>query len=350
MKLEKFNLLKKRFEENAFEHNFTTLDQILYWFSFLGNIFSIIFSYFFVKTVTDTIPTFFAGQDLAFAIFIIVFMTGYEFLKRFTFEQVVVHFFKTRKLSASFLVGIAFAALLIGGSFYMSLSGSHRIIDKTEVVSSQTDNTIQGTTDSLSLAYQTRIASYQSLVDEINKNAVDGRVRTRDKADVKNYEAKIADLQKELDGKILSVEAKYQDKASKKIDSAKSNTTALVMLTLFMELIILLGVGFNGYFTIASYSDMKQLLNTPKYKTLQLNLALLNLYYQKGNRKEGDQTIAVTKLKALASNQKLDVRGKDMEEFITLCTELGIINVANNKKKYYICSYDKAKELLTNNI
>ena len=117
-----------------------------------------------------------------------------------------------------------------------------------------------------------------------------------------------------------------------------------------MEVIILLGVGFNGFYTIASYTDMKQLLNTPKYKTLQQNLALLNLYYQKGNKKEGDQTMAVSKLKSLSSNQKLDVRVKDIDEFIALCSELGIVNVANNKKKYYVCSYDKAKELLTNNI
>ena len=150
MKLEKFNLLKKRFDENAFEHNFLTLDQILYWFSFLGNIFSIIFSYFFVKTVTDTIPTFFTGQATVFAIFVIVFMTGYEFLKRFTFEQVVVHYFKIKKASSAFVGGVIFALLLIAGSFYMSLNGSHRIIDQTEAVNAKSDTTISTKVDSLS--------------------------------------------------------------------------------------------------------------------------------------------------------------------------------------------------------
>lgn len=350
MKLEKFNLLKKRFEENAFEHNFLTLDQILYWFSFLGNIFSIIFSYFFVKTVTDTIPTFFTGQATVFAIFVIVFMTGYEFLKRFTFEQVVVHYFKIKKVSSAFVGGVIFALLLIAGSFYMSLNGSHRIIDQTEAVNAKSDTTISTKVDSLSTSYQTRIASYQSLIDQINSNAVNGRIRTKDKADVKEYEGKIATLQAELDTKTKEIENKIQSKAGKKLETAKSNTTALVILTLFMEVIILLGVGFNGFYTIASYTDMKQLLTTPKYKTLQLNLSLLNLYYQKGNKKEGDQTISTAKLKALASNQKVDARIKDVDEFITLCTELGIINVGNNKRKYYICSYDKAKEILTNQI
>jgi hypothetical protein len=350
MKLEKFNLLKKRFEENAFEHNFLTLDRILYWFSFLGNVFSIIFSYFFVKTVTDTIPTFFPGQDTAFSIFIIIFMTGYEFLKRFTFEQVVVYVCKLKKLTTSLFVGSVFALLLIAGSFYMSLSGSHRIIDQTESVNTVTENVTQTKVDSLNNAYQTRIGEYQALITQINANATNGRLRNRDKADIKAYEDKISALETELDEKVTQVESKLQSKADKKIETAKTNTFALVVLTLFMELIILLGVGFNGYYNIASFFDMKHLMNTPKYKTLQLNLSLLQLYYQKGNKKEGDQTLSVSKLKALASNQKVDARGKDIDEFIALCTELGIVNVGNNKKKYYVCTYERAKELLTNQI
>lgn len=350
MKFEKFYQLRKKFEENAFEHNFLTLDRILYWFSFLGNIFSIIFSYFFVKTVTDTIPIFFPGQDVAFAIFIIIFMTGYEFLKRFSFEQVVVYYFKLRKMTAAFSGGLLFVLLLVGGSFYLSLNGSHRLIDQTEKLNAYADTTTQVQIDSLSSVYGNKIANYQQLINGITATAVDGKLKTKDKNDIATYEAKISELQKELDTKVTGIETKVKEKVDTKLKSTQDNTIALVILTLFMELIILLGVGFNGYFSITSYGDMKHLMNTPKYKTLQLNLSLLNLYYQKGNKKEGDQTLAVTKLKALASNQKLDVRGKDIDEFIALCTELSIINVANNKKKYYVVTYDKAKELLTSQI
>lgn len=350
MKLDKFNLLKKKYEESAFEHNFFTLDKILYWFSFLGNIFSIIFSYFFIKTVTDTIPEFFSGQDFVFSVFIVIFMTGYEFLKRFTFEQVVVYIFKLKKATTPLILGSVFALLLIVGSFYMSLNGSHRIIDQTESVNSQVENTIQSRVDSISSIYQNRITNYQSLIDQINQNAVNGRLRNKDKTDIKNYESKISELQSELDSKVTEIESKQQSKADKKISSAKSNTLAMVMMTLFMELIILLGVGFNGFYNIASFTDMKHLLNTPKYKSLNVSLSLLHLYYQKGNKKEGDEALSMTKLKALTSNQKLNVRNKEVDEFVALCSELGIVSVGNNRKKYYVVSYEKAKELLTNNI
>lgn len=350
MKLDKFNSLKKKFEDNAFENNFLTLDRILYWFSFLGNLFSIVFSYFFVKTVTDTIPQLFPGQALVFSIFIIVFMTGYEFLKRFTFEQVVVYYFKLKKFTAAFAAGILLAILLVVGSFYLSLNGSHRVIDQTEQVNQYVDTTVQQQVDSLNTIYVAKIQNYQSLVDQLNSNAVNGRLRAKDKADIRAYESKMNDLQNELDAKKLAIETRFKVKAQDKLSRSESNTMALVILITFMEVIILLGVGFNGYYTITSYTDMKSLLTTPKYKTMQTNLQLLHLYYQKGNKKEGDQTLSASKLKALASNQKLDIRTKDVDEFVTLCTELGIINVGNNKRKYYVASYDKAKELMSNQL
>lgn len=350
MKFEKFYQLRKRFEENAFESNFTTLDRILYWFSFLGNIFSIIFSYFFVKTVTDTIPNFFPGQDIAFSVFIIVFMTGFEFLKRFSFEQVVVYYFKLKKVTASFAGGMLFVLLLVAGSFYLSLNGSHRLIDQTASLNTYADTTTQAQVDSITTIYKGRMTNYQQLIDGLIANAPNGQLRARDLTNMKGYEAKISELQTELDARVVEIESKVSSKVSSKLDQTKSNTLALTLLVLFMEIIILLGVGFNGYFNITSYTDMKHLMNTPKYKTLQLNLALLNLFYQKGNKKEGDQTLSVNKLKALASSQKVDARGKDIQDFITLCSELNVITVGNNKKKYYSCTYEKAKELLTNQI
>ncbi len=350
MKLDKFNELKKKFEENAFENNFLTLDRILYWFSFLGNLFSIVFSYFFVKTVTNTIPDLFPGQGIVFSLFIIIFMTGYEFLKRFTFEQAVVYYFKLRRFTLSFVGGLSFALLLVAGSFYLSLNGSHRVIDKTESVNQYTDTLVQAKADSLNTLYGSKIQGYQVLIDGLNANAVNGRLKQKDKNDIQAYEGKISKLQSELDTKVAELENKYKVKASEKLETAETNTFALLILITFMEVIILLGVGFNGYYTVVSYSDMKSLLNTPKYKTLQMNLQLLQLYYQKGNRKEGDQTLSTSKLKSLASSQKLDVRGKDVDEFINLCSELGVTNVGNNKRKYYICSYEKAKELMSNQI
>jgi hypothetical protein len=57
MKLDKYNRLKLKLEVFKLEQNYLTLNRVLYYFSFLGNIFLIYFGYFFIKTVTNSIPT-----------------------------------------------------------------------------------------------------------------------------------------------------------------------------------------------------------------------------------------------------------------------------------------------------
>ena len=49
MKLDKFQELKVKLEILKLEKNFFALDRVLYYFSFLGNIFLVYFGYFFIS-------------------------------------------------------------------------------------------------------------------------------------------------------------------------------------------------------------------------------------------------------------------------------------------------------------
>ena len=62
MKLDKFQKLKVRLEILKLEKNFFALDRVLYYFSFLGNIFLVYFGYFFIKNIVDTLPQMFPYQ------------------------------------------------------------------------------------------------------------------------------------------------------------------------------------------------------------------------------------------------------------------------------------------------
>jgi hypothetical protein len=118
-------------------------------------------------------------------------------------------------------------------------------------------------------------------------------------------------------------------------------------MVFFLELIILIGVAFNAYYIWTSYDEMKNLLTTPKFKQLELNLRLLKLYYQNGRKKEQDPVLAKTKLIALTSSQKLNCNQTDINNFIALCSELEITS-GSRRKKVYNMSYEKAKGLLEN--
>ncbi len=129
MKLDKYFRLKNDLETFNFEKNFNPLSKTLYYFSFLGNIFLILFSYFFIKDVTNSIPVLFTGQGIFFSIFIILFMTGYELFKRFAFEQLTFSIVKLRKFTVNIALGVLVTLALVTGSFYLSLKGAHRLID-----------------------------------------------------------------------------------------------------------------------------------------------------------------------------------------------------------------------------
>lgn len=333
MKLDQYNKLRTRFELFSFEKNFFTLDKTLYYFSFLGNIFLVLFSYFFIKDVTNTIPHLFPGQDVFFSIFIILFMTGYELFKRFAFEQLTVSIIQTKLFTLGNVIGVFVCGALIAGSFYLSLNGAHRLVDTSAKIEVATDQVVSSKVDSIAKYYDKEILFYRNQP---------GRKRSE-----RIYRDSIVNvLQVSKDAKIKEVEIKTQGKTNTQLEKNKQNDTAFVFMTFFLELIILIGVAFDAFYNVGSFQEMKQLLTTPKYKQLDLNLKLLKLYYQNGRKKDGDQTIAFSKLESLARNQKLNCYQKDIRDFIGLCTELDIVKTINKRTKEYAIPYEKAKELL----
>ena len=334
MKLDKFFQLKNDLETFTFEKNFNSLSKTLYYFSFLGNIFLILFSYFFIKNVTNSIPILFTGQGIFFSIFIILFMTGYELFKRFAFEQLTSTILRLRKLTFNVGLGLLVSLLLVAGSFYLSLNGAHRLIDTTETVQTTVDSSITKQTDSITNYYNKEIDFYRSQPGKT-------------KADRLYRDSIVNVLQQTKDSKIQNIEQKVSNKSNNKINTVKENSLAFAIMVFFLELIILIGVAFNAYYIWNSYSEMKQTLATPKYRQLETNLRLLKLFYQNGRKKEQDLIISRSKLLSLVSASKISANQKEVNDFLALCSELEITS-GTRRNKVYNMSYEKAKVMLEN--
>lgn len=345
MKLDKFYKLKNQFEFFSFEKNFNALSKTLYYFSFLGNIFLILFSYFFIKDVTNSIPILFTGQGLFFSVFVILFMTGYELFKRFAFEQLTATILKVKKATTNIVLGVFICLSLVCGSFYLSLNGAHRLIDTSAKVESKLDTVQSVKTDSIAFIYNQRIEVLQNQLKLVYDNNEDGKLSAREKRDISKYEIDIKDLEKDRDQRIADVENKINSKLNKTESKISENGTAFAIMVFFLEFIILIGVAFASYYKYNSFVEMKTALSTPKFKQLELNIKLLKLFYQKGRKKEGDITLTKNKLVSLVFSSKVNCSKKDIDNFITLCIELDVIT--NSKRnKTYLLSYDKAYELL----
>lgn len=335
MKLDKFYELRNDLETFSFEKNFNPLSKTLYYFSFLGNIFLILFSYFFIKNVTNSIPTLFPGQDIFFSVFIILFMTGYELFKRFAFEQLTISVFRHRTiLNPNIIGGILVSVALVAGSFYLSLNGAHRLIDNSSTIETTTSQTIGKQTDSIAKYYDKEIEFYRNQV-----------ARTR--ADRKYRDSIVNVLQTQKDTKIQAIEKKITDKSTTQVGTLKENSLAFALMVIFLEAIILIGVAFSAYYTWTSYDEMKTLLSTPKYRQLELQLKLLKLYYQNGRKKEQDIVVSKNKLLSLTRASRINCAQKDINDFLALCSELEI-TTGQRRQKVYNMSYEKAKGLIEN--
>lgn len=333
MKLEKFEKLKVKLEVLKLEKNFFALNKVLYYFSFLGNIFLVYFGYFFIKSITDTLPDLFPYQNTFLTIFIALFLTGYELTKRFVIEQFSVSILQLKKITVNLFVGLIVSLFLIAGSFYLSINGAHRLVDTTEQITTTLDSSIANKQDSISKYYNKEILYYRS---QPAKTREDRRYR----------DSTVASLESIRETKLSKIESKTESGSKLTIDKNKENDTAFIFMTIFLEFIIVLGVAFNSFYLIGTYQETKVLLGTPKYKQIQLNLQLLKLYFQAGKKNPGDPTLSTSKFISMVKNQKINCTQSEARSFITLCLELDIIKDTKNRRKEYQVTYEEAKKLI----
>jgi hypothetical protein len=157
----------------------------------------------------------------------------------------------------------------------------------------------------------------------------------------------VAVLQSQKDIKLQEIENKITLKTSTEVNTLKENGIAFAVMVFFLELIILIGVAFDAYYTWTSYDEMKTVMNTPKYKQLELNIRLLKLLYQNGRKKEQDPTISRSKMISLVGASKIPANQREINDFLALCSELEI-TTGQRRKKVYNMSYEKAKGLIEN--
>ena len=333
MKLEKYEKLKQKLEVLKLEKNYSSLNTTLYYFSFLGNIFLIYFGYFFIKTITDSLPDLFPYQNFFFTIFIALFLTGYEFTKRFVLQQTASEIITSKKFTLSLGVAGVISAILIAGSFYLSLNGAHRLVDNTQTITQTTTNTTDAKKDSIFRYYEKEIAYYRSQP-------------RRTKSERRYNDSIEASLKEKRDIAFKNEDNKSLGVSETVLDRNKENDTAFLFMTFFLEMIIIIGVAFNAYYTIGSYQETTKLLQTPKYKQYIANLKLLSLYYNNGKKIPGNPTLSVNKLVSLVKAQKLPITNSEVRDFIILCGELDIVEEVRNRRKQYKMTYNEALEIM----
>lgn len=351
MNLDKFNSLRKRFENQRFESSQKWTALVLFYGSYLGNILSIILSYFFIIKLLGNTAVHFNGQEYVLPIFVILFLTILEFAKRFTFANVTTSFLTVKKRTASFFIGVAFVVLLVASTFYLSLSGANTYANKSEIITTTTDNIISTQTDSLNQHYKTENSKLEERIAYLYKAAEERKnksLKPIEVAQVKDWEASIKENNKKLEEKISSVKETYSSKANEQKDQSQKSQLAFILISAFIEILILIGVAFNIYYQYTSYTEQKTSLDSnPNYEKLIIYEALLKILYNNGKVNANTQLPTANAFKDLVYASSKKYSQKTIKDFLTLTNHLKISQIIG-KNRMTIVSYDKAQEILSN--
>jgi hypothetical protein len=154
LSFEKYLEIKSQVIIKSYTERFKWIRKFLYWFSWFGNGVSIFLAFFFIQAI------FYSsfneiGKSVLISFGIVFFLTMFELLKRYVFGMFCLeyikqqfHFFRANMFS--FILG---TAIIVAGSFFMSLNGARKFVDNEKIMTTQTETKVTTKVDSLKNFY-----------------------------------------------------------------------------------------------------------------------------------------------------------------------------------------------------
>lgn len=346
--------LKEQTVERSYSERFEKVRFSLYWFSWIGNIFSIFLAYFFVKGLFETSFSE-IGTNLFILGGIVVFLTLFEFLKRYIFGLFSLEYLKEkhtifRKNMITFLLSVS---LIIGASFYLSLNGAKKFVDNTKLFETAVETKISTNVDSINYYYNNNLITPLQNENIILNNRIDSLSKLNNKQSIINSALKNIDKNKD---KINKYESERDLKISdiKNIESTKlvnsneennSNMIAFIILSTLIEIIIMIGVYYDVFFNykkLKEYED--EVISTPGFKKWYKYNFILELLYE-GDVNVGDKLVAVTEILELCNSSNLQITKSELDKMFKVLYHLKIVKLEGNRRIYNMNQIDAIKQL-----
>jgi len=370
MDIEKYRKLKEEIRNKSFEKKYTTVDWILYYASFFGNIASIFFAFFlWFPSLLKTITLHVADNGFTYGIAVIstiILLTLVEFLKRgilgiFSSEFIEAKMrIATRSLFGLFIFSVGILAL----SFYFSINGAVEFSKTSGKTNIAVEANNKAVLDSLVKIKETeKLPIQQELTSlrESNKNVRQKRDDTplEQRSARYQYNVLINENEKliaENTKKLEALEQNFQTKiAQLKSDESKTkqenvkndegNILLFLLVSTFIEIIIVIGVYFRQLYIHRAFYEAEQKLE-PLVKKRDKYETLLRIVYKNGEVKQDEQIISLNKLTEIVRTKGAQYTPKHVKDFYMEMTHLGAFKIVANKR-WTLVSYEEAKKLVT---
>ena len=365
MNLEEYEKLKSEESGRNFYNNYKGFAKMSNIISFVSQLFSILFAYFFINNLilssfVESSPTL---EYISMGVSIII-LCSVELLKRNIFMRFTDVFIKEKvKFKETETKILAFVSiLLISGSFYFSINGAHVYIDNKDKLKDKAESNVSVYSDSLSKKYEAKILYYEnqnkilfeanqkydskmdglntklssdiSLREQKNISKEINQIR-KDKESNNNLinqnDGKIKEIKTEKDAEISKYESKLNDKTKKKIEDTSSNPFIFFIFSTVIEFLILVGIYFINFFRIKSINDFENTIGKdPKYKAYNIWLKFVDSIYKNDNTIGSILPFKTELLKGIKANN-IDLAPKELDDMIRIFTNLGILKKKGNR-------------------
>ena len=183
--------------------------------------------------------------------------------------------------------------------------------------------------------YTSRLKEYNALITTANK-------------EIRRADTEIDRLREEQKGLVSSVKNEAKSDSELKVQEIFKNQIAFIIISSFIELLILVGIWFHSLFRLKIYREYKDnIKNSMNYKIYLDYSSMLSVLFQNGKINYESPLPSATSF-AEAIRRKEEYSHKYIKEFITLCKELGIVVQNRQRKNIAAKKYEDARELIAN--
>jgi cell division protein FtsB len=368
MDLERYRILREKFKNKTFEKKHQRTTSALYVGSFIANIGSVFFAFFFINPSFDKTISNLVGAGvfsmLCSIVLTITFLGFFEFIKREIFKNFSADYIESEKKFAdrSQIMKAIMSGSLIALSFYFSLTGAMEFskisVKKNEVIEQNSTKVI----DSLRSVAEVSKKPYNEEIEDLrasNKDLRDKRDNTpmnlrstRNQYNQliddneKSIEENLAKIQK-IDDKLSTDLASFDKQLTAKKNANTDSDTQLIWLFLIIsttiETIIILGVYHKELFDFKTFIE-NETIHEPILAKRSKYEFLLKIVYKNGDIQKEQQVISLNKLTEIVKNKAV-YNPRMVRDFYTEMTHVGAFKVIANKR-YAMVNYDEAKKMI----
>jgi len=346
-----YERMKNKSTEKSYAYRFKFIKFIMTLGSFFGNFASIFFAFFFFTALFSS--SFISIGGMGLTIGIITFLSLFELLKRYVFDQFShKYIINSKTLFSKNMSGFIISTLiLISFSFFFSMSGAQKFMNKDKEIQTEKRKTLENETDSISNYYMSEYIKpikeenkeYLKQKSEIlsqrnewvkkgwNTKSFDENINKLDDMIQQNKD-KISKYENKREEKISEFKEEYLEIIEKESDSNKMNIIWFLLISATIEILILSGIYFNRHYqnqVVKEYE--KNVASTPNFKKWKKCKEILKMIYETGVNV--DEPISSTnEITELVSINDLNISKNDVEMAFKVFGHLKFYERSGNRR------------------